>query len=109
MSPHPCLSCGACCAYFRVSFYWAEPVPDQFTEKLNTHRSFMIGTDSSVEPRCVALQGVVGKHVSCGIYGNRPSPCREFEASFESGVENTRCSAARKAKGLSPLTPGDWK
>lgn len=21
---NPCVSCGACCAYFRVSFYWAE-------------------------------------------------------------------------------------
>ncbi|HOC10952.1 MAG TPA: YkgJ family cysteine cluster protein, partial [Thermomonas sp.] len=21
---HPCLSCGACCAYFRVSFHWSE-------------------------------------------------------------------------------------
>ena len=21
---HPCLSCGACCAHFRASFYWAE-------------------------------------------------------------------------------------
>ncbi|RBC12798.1 YkgJ family cysteine cluster protein, partial [Xanthomonas oryzae pv. oryzae] len=19
---HPCLTCGACCAYFRVSFHW---------------------------------------------------------------------------------------
>ncbi|THB82127.1 YkgJ family cysteine cluster protein, partial [Pantoea allii] len=21
---NPCVSCGACCAHFRVSFYWAE-------------------------------------------------------------------------------------
>ncbi len=21
---NPCINCGACCAYFRVSFYWAE-------------------------------------------------------------------------------------
>ncbi|EAX0008081.1 YkgJ family cysteine cluster protein, partial [Salmonella enterica] len=21
---NPCMTCGACCAYFRVSFYWAE-------------------------------------------------------------------------------------
>ncbi|HCB0868544.1 TPA: YkgJ family cysteine cluster protein, partial [Klebsiella pneumoniae] len=20
---NPCMTCGACCAYFRVSFYWA--------------------------------------------------------------------------------------
>lgn len=35
---NPCMSCGACCAYFRVSFYWAEAddaggsVPAQLTE-----------------------------------------------------------------------------
>ncbi|MEG6657786.1 YkgJ family cysteine cluster protein, partial [Pseudomonas aeruginosa] len=21
---NPCLTCGACCAHFRVSFYWGE-------------------------------------------------------------------------------------
>ncbi|MBB8903342.1 YkgJ family cysteine cluster protein, partial [Escherichia coli] len=21
---NPCITCGACCAFFRVSFYWAE-------------------------------------------------------------------------------------
>ncbi|PHM54890.1 hypothetical protein Xhom_02856 [Xenorhabdus hominickii] len=36
-----CINCGACCAYFRVSFYWAEAedgggtVPTAITEKLN--------------------------------------------------------------------------
>ncbi|MDX1269447.1 MAG: YkgJ family cysteine cluster protein, partial [Oceanisphaera sp.] len=23
-SGNPCLTCGACCAFFRVSFYWGE-------------------------------------------------------------------------------------
>ena len=22
--PNPCIECGACCAYYRASFYWAE-------------------------------------------------------------------------------------
>jgi hypothetical protein len=109
MIEHPCLACGACCAHFRVSFYWAEPVPEQHTEKLNAHRSFMRGTDHPEAPRCVVLQGKVGDRVSCGIYESRPSPCRDFEASFESGVENPRCAAARIAKGLHPLTRDDWK
>lgn len=38
---HPCLRCGACCAYFRVSFYWREAeksehekaVPEGFWEE----------------------------------------------------------------------------
>ncbi|HAO2094658.1 TPA: YkgJ family cysteine cluster protein, partial [Escherichia coli] len=21
-NPNPCMTCGACCAFFRVSFYW---------------------------------------------------------------------------------------
>ncbi|ENB3270628.1 YkgJ family cysteine cluster protein, partial [Escherichia coli] len=23
-NPNPCMTCGACCAFFRVSFYWTE-------------------------------------------------------------------------------------
>ncbi|EKJ0223351.1 YkgJ family cysteine cluster protein, partial [Escherichia coli] len=23
-NPNPCMACGACCAFFRVSFYWAK-------------------------------------------------------------------------------------
>ncbi|HWU69743.1 MAG TPA: YkgJ family cysteine cluster protein, partial [Pseudoxanthomonas sp.] len=26
---HPCLSCGACCAIFRVSLHWSEADPEQ--------------------------------------------------------------------------------
>ena len=26
---HPCLTCGACCAHFRVSFHWSEADPEQ--------------------------------------------------------------------------------
>jgi Fe-S-cluster containining protein len=47
--PHPCLTCGACCAYFRASFYWAEAddetpgwVPVEMTRKLNEHRMSLI-------------------------------------------------------------------
>lgn len=37
---NPCMTCGACCAYFRVSFYWAEGddasgrVPASLTESI---------------------------------------------------------------------------
>ncbi len=86
---HPCLRCGACCAYFRASFYWAEAddatpggVPAAMTRKLNDHRRSMIGMDGE-HPRCVALQG-------------------------ENGLPNERCDRARAAWGLDPLTPQDW-
>jgi hypothetical protein len=105
---HPCLSCGACCAHFRVSFYWAEPVPEEFTEKISPHRSCMKGTNTTETPRCIALEGRLGDRVHCKIYGNRSTACREFEASYEKGEENQRCAAARLKHGLKPLSPSDW-
>lgn len=78
-----CQRCGACCAHFRVSFYWTEAddgpqgsVPVSLTEQLNGHLRCMAGT-SARAPRCIALQGDVGKDVGCTIYQQRPSPCRE--------------------------------
>jgi Fe-S-cluster containining protein len=36
---NPCLSCGACCASFRVSFYWRETValglPEPMSKKVD--------------------------------------------------------------------------
>ncbi|MCR6653274.1 MAG: YkgJ family cysteine cluster protein [Cellvibrionaceae bacterium] len=75
----PCLSCGACCASFRVSFYWGElqgaggVVPDLMTEQIPPHRACMKGTNQK-DPRCAALLGNVGEQVRCTIYENRPSP-----------------------------------
>lgn len=109
-----CLSCGACCAYFRASFYWAEGndvtpggVPVHLTEKLNDFRRVMIGTNR-VQPRCIALGGTIGQEVSCRVYDQRASVCREFEASWINGVHNERCDRARAAWNLQPLTPGSW-
>ncbi|ENO4720751.1 YkgJ family cysteine cluster protein, partial [Escherichia coli] len=40
-NPNPCMTCGACCAFFRVSFYWAEAddaggnVPVSLTEQIS--------------------------------------------------------------------------
>lgn len=105
---NPCMTCGACCAHFRVSFYWAEAddaggvVPADLTEPLNLMMRAMRGTNAR-EPRCVALQGEPGGCVSCGIYAQRPSPCREFAMSGESGVYNEACDRARARYGLPPL------
>lgn len=107
----PCLTCGKCCAHFRVSFYWAEAddapegqVPCALTEKVNLHLRSMKGT--LVAPRrCVALEGVVGRGVSCQIYEQRPSVCREFEPWLENGLPNPECQELRQTVGLSPLQP----
>ncbi|HOK94865.1 MAG TPA: YkgJ family cysteine cluster protein [Anaerohalosphaeraceae bacterium] len=106
-----CLSCGACCAYYRCSFYWAEAdsvpggtVPAALTEKLNDFRLAMRGM-SGPNPRCIALLGEVGKSVRCSIYDLRPSVCREFPVAWENGQPNPRCDKARMAWGLDPLNP----
>jgi len=111
---HPCLRCGACCAYFRVAFHWseAEPflggtVPPQATVQLDPHRLAMRGTDRR-DPRCQALQGQVGASASCTIYHARPSVCRDLAPAWEQGVPSPQCERARMAHGLPPLRPSDW-
>jgi uncharacterized protein len=106
---NPCLSCGACCAYYRASFYWAEAdgtpggtVPVELTEKLNDFRRVMKGT-SQKDPRCIALLGEIGQSVGCSIYELRSSVCYDFDVSWLHGVRNERCDQARIAWGLEPL------
>lgn len=76
--PHPCLSCGACCAYFRVSFHWSEAdpalggnVPIELTEPLRIHERVMHGTSQS-HPRCIALDAQIGYRSRCTIHERRP-------------------------------------
>ena len=114
MSQHPCLSCGACCASFRVALHWSETdaypgggVPSALTEQLDPHRVAMRGTQART-PRCVALQGAVGGPVSCAIYAQRPSPCRELGPAWERGEPSPQCDRARAAYGLPPLAPDTW-
>ncbi|WPP01789.1 YkgJ family cysteine cluster protein [Pseudomonas sp. HR96] len=108
---HPCLSCGACCAHFRVSFYWGECVsggglvPDERVVQVTPSRVAMLGTESRPS-RCISLSGEVGKAVSCSMYAERSSTCREFEAAWEFGQPSESCDKARAAYGLAALEPG---
>jgi Fe-S-cluster containining protein len=83
-----------------VSFYWAEAaesaLPDRLVEKLSTHLANMAGTNQPA-PHCRALEGVVGKSVTCGVYSQRPSPCREVEPG------DAKCNEARARHGLPAL------
>lgn len=107
---NPCLTCGACCAHFRVSFYWGECrsagglVPDDLVLPVGLHRAAMCGTESR-PVRCVGLLGEVGGAVRCTLYEQRSSTCREFEAAWSNGLANPHCDKARAAYGLPPLTP----
>jgi len=99
---HPCLSCGACCASFRVDFSVHETqagggdVPDGLAVEVTDHTARMRGTDHA-QPRCAALTGRIGTRAACGIYEWRPSPCREFAAGSEA------CQRARRRHQLPPL------
>jgi Fe-S-cluster containining protein len=111
---HPCLTCGACCAYFRVSFHWseAEPelggtVPFELTETLRTHERVMRGTSQS-NPRCIALDADIGRYSRCTIHDRRPSVCAQVPASLEFGERSSQCDRSRVAHGLPMLTETDW-
>lgn len=95
-----CQDCGACCAHFRVSFYWTESdahpdgtVPQGMTTPITPHRVAMLGTECK-PARCIALAGDIGKAVSCTIYPLRSSTCREFNP------DDPRCAEARRLHGL---------
>ena len=95
-----CQRCGACCAVFRVSFYWAEAddapggtVPVALTRQVSPQHRCMAGTE--VQPvRCVALGGEVGQQVGCSIYAQRSSTCKSVMPG------DPQCLKARAAHGL---------
>lgn len=102
----PCQRCGACCASLRVDFHpaelaggafaWGRGVPLELALPVTSAIVRLRGTDA-VPPRCAALVGEIGVAVACGIYDERPSPCREFD------VEHPACHRARRQCGLPPL------
>lgn len=99
-SDSPCQTCGACCAHYRVSFYWQEAQQRGLDEsrlvQVTPWRVCFEGTDKQ-PPRCVHLAGEIGSCVGCTIYEQRPHPCRELEAGDD------KCLKARAAHGMSAL------
>lgn len=118
---NPCVQCGACCAFFRVSFFWEEAnpedsssVPPELTEAVDDLLVCMKGTNQPA-PRCVALSGEIGEKVGCLIYERRSSVCREFglhengQSITVNGMDLVRCNQARKAWNLPPLTRAELR
>lgn len=109
-SDNPCISCGACCAYYRVSFYAGEledglggTVPAALTTRVAPMMACMKGTESG-GGRCVALVGELGRSgIACRIYEQRPSTCREFDNWLPDGTPNPECQRLRARIGLAPL------
>lgn len=103
-----CMACGACCASFRVSFYWGEcddapggVVPSAVTEPLTPQLCAMKGTNSAT-PRCEQLQGEIPGAL-CRIYPVRPSTCHDMQPYRADGSVNPQCNRARLKHGLVPL------
>lgn len=90
-----CTACGACCATYRVSFYWGEAplLPESMVEQVTPTMACMAGTNGPA-PRCVALQGEVGARVRCAVYDQRPPVCRDVVPGDQ------RCLEARRRRGL---------
>jgi len=108
------MTCGACCTQYRVAFHWMESdevtpggVPHQLTEPLDPHRLCMRGTHSK-PVRCVALDAEIGVYSRCSIHPNRPSVCREVDASWEFGKASPQCDKARAIHGLPALSLESW-
>jgi Fe-S-cluster containining protein len=93
----------------RVTFHCSEAddhpggfVPATLADEETASLRRMRGTDRT-RPRCVALGGVIGEAVRCGIYEHRPSPCRDFAAHGLFGITNAACNEARRRHDLPPL------
>ncbi|MBN2804511.1 MAG: YkgJ family cysteine cluster protein [Deltaproteobacteria bacterium] len=114
----PCITCGACCCYYRVSFHWMECDPEGLTGPLpqrtvprDHHQVCMKGT-KSYPVRCIELSGEVGGSISCNAYLVRASPCRNFGVQMQEDgswtISNTDliyCNEARAHFSLPPLIP----
>lgn len=100
---NPCVGCGACCQFYRVSFYYGETtdhhgtVPSNLVIPITPFLVAMKGTDR--QKPCVAYESDKG----CSIYDQRPSACRGFEVWDDNGQPDVRCTKARAAFGLPPV------
>src|SRR3569623_1448451 len=101
-APVDCQACGACCreAYHSVTVSVRDPVVWKQPDLVVRHgHRFEIRREG---PRCAALDDRRAAPVpalplfSCGIYDDRPRPCRDFEAN------GRHCLVARRRVGLSP-------
>jgi uncharacterized protein len=102
-----CTRCGACCCNpdenraegFR---FYVEVQPDsRLLTRNDLKKRYVIEDDEGaphlrLDPsgRCVALEGRLGRSVSCAIYRDRPRGCRLVEAG------SPQCLQARRERGI---------
>ncbi|MCB9664019.1 MAG: YkgJ family cysteine cluster protein [Alphaproteobacteria bacterium] len=109
-----CQTCGACCcnpAENRAEGYpWYVEIEDRgnrLVKDPGLRRRYVVDDPDGVphmrlttdDPRCVALEGTVGRKVRCGVYAHRPTPCRRLQAG------SAACLEARLERGIDHLPP----
>ena len=75
---HPCVSCGACCAYFLLPYFGecqAHGIPEDLVEQF-TLSGRHEGDDLTKNIRCIALNGTLVSLVRPVRSDNRSSTCR---------------------------------
>src|SRR5450830_1037877 len=96
---HPCLTCGACCASYRVDFSIYEldeeggTVPSGLAVEVNGSTCRMRGTDH-VPIRCAALTGKVGERWRVAFTSGALPPamsCRQATTAAKRPVPGTDC------------------
>lgn len=77
-----CQSCGVCCSNgWNIHFPKEDNnIPKELTEESDL---LYLNKMKSINGRCCALEGEVGKKVICTIYDKRPQICRAFEYGSE--------------------------
>lgn len=97
-----CLTCGACCTYlFIIGVKPSDDAPPETVWNV-TDESGEIVIDSYLKRDaetlfCTALEPAENGKMPCGIYENRPSACRKFEAGSD------KCHALRRIYGYEPF------
>lgn len=99
--PIPCTTCGACCAYFKVTYPKLnnEFVPKHRVIEINKTTNALKGADK-FKGKCEALTGEIGKVGICDMYESRPHVCRDFPVWMPNGKQNPRCVKARVYHGI---------
>ncbi|MEH3146412.1 MAG: YkgJ family cysteine cluster protein [Methylobacterium frigidaeris] len=93
----PCQECGACCAY---SAEWPRFTTEDDAEIDRIPAGYVddpAGRMRCVGDRCSALDGEIGRAVSCRVYAVRPEVCRTCEPG------DPECDMARRRFGMAPV------
>ncbi len=101
--PFDCQTCGACCVEAgAVMIDDEDDVPTSLIQHVANLRCMATEGTSF---RCAALLGTVGRSVACGIYAQRPSVCRSFDAGSDECL-SARDAMARKREPSAAPSPG---